>query len=207
MSNSIRVHRNFSCMLIKNRSGLIVYSFVFLLFSSSFIGNDPDEKEARAAYVLLNKVRQDPKAFLKDFPFLKDVEPKSRLIWNDTLARVAQTKAADMAKRNYFAHVDPDGYGMNYYISQAGYTLEQAWLKDPKANYFESCNAGALNGEDAIRILLADNGVPSLGHRKHLLGLDPWSASLLDIGIGYVQADSTATYRSYTCVLIAKHKK
>ena len=128
-----------------------------------------------------------------------------QLRWNDTLARVAEAKALDMATRNYFAHVDPDGYAMNYYINKAGYKLREIWLTKPTANYFESCNAGATSGQEAIKMLLIDNGVPSLGHRIHLLGLDEWSSSLLDIGIGYAHSDGKSTYGSYTCVLIAKH--
>lgn len=181
-----------------------------LLFVCTTTNEAPalDRKEAKAAYALLNKVRTQPKAFAKELPFLaQGIKPMHQLKWNDTLARVAEAKALDMATNNYFAHVDAKGYGMNYYINKAGYTLPAAWLKNPTANHFESCNAGGLSGEEAIRMLLIDEGVPTLGHRKHLLGLDAHSASLVDIGIGYARSNSTAaTYRTYTCVIIAKHQ-
>ncbi|SHE41006.1 Cysteine-rich secretory protein family protein [Cnuella takakiae] len=127
------------------------------------------------------------------------------LKWNDTLARVAAQKALDMATRNYFAHTNPDGFGMNYFINQAGYKLQPSWIQDKTANYFESCAAGATTGKEAIAMLLVDDGVPSFGHRTHLLGLNDWSRSLVDIGIGYAWAGGASNYISYTCVLIAKH--
>lgn len=162
--------------------------------------------EARAAFVLLNKIRTNPKAYRNSFQQFGDVKPKPALRWNDTLARVAEAKALDMATRNYFAHVDPDGYGINYYIHKAGYALQPAWLKDRKFNYFESCNAGGLTGEEAIKMLIVDDGVPDLGHRKHLLGMDSWSHNLVDVGIGYARSNGKAVYKTYTCVIIAKHQ-
>lgn len=166
-----------------------------------------DKEQARAAHILLNKIRKNPKSYAKEMPFLSDVKPMPALKWNDTLAQVAEAKALDMAKRNYFAHVDPDGFGMNHYIMKAGYKLDSAWLKSPKANYFESCNGGGQTGEEAIRMLIIDKDVPGLGHRKHLLGIDSWSSGLYDIGIGFARADSGSYYKTYTCVLIAKHEK
>ena len=56
-----------------------------------------------------------------------------------------------------------------------------------------------------IRNLIIDKNVPSLGHRKDLLGLDDWNASLYDIGIGYARPVENSRFRSYVCVLIAKH--
>ena len=164
-----------------------------------------DQKEAKAAYEFLNQVRTRPDKFVKAMPFLKDIKAVPALKWNDTLARVAETKALDMAKRHYFAHVDPEGFGMNHYISKAGYTLKPDWLRKPTANYFESCNAGGLSGRQAIEMLLIDSGVVNHGHHKHLLGIDSWSATLYDIGIGFAHTDSGSYYKTYTCVLIAKH--
>lgn len=110
-----------------------------------------------------------------------------------------------MATRKYVSHVDPDGYGMNFYMNKAGYTLNDRWLTLKEANYFESIAANAPNGEAAVRNLIWDKNVPSLGHRKHLLGLDEWNAPMVDIGIGYVKGDGNSPYISYVCVLIARH--
>ncbi|MGN6164964.1 MAG: CAP domain-containing protein [Flavisolibacter sp.] len=184
---------------------IIFFAFIGL----SYLAPTPEilPKEGQAAFNLLNDIRKHPKDYISSFPFLKDVQPTYELKWNDTLAQVAESKALDMARRNYFAHVDQDGYGINHYIHKAGYKLEPDWIRKPQQNLFESCNAGAHNGEEAIRMLLTDNGVPSLGHRIHLLGLDSWSSSLVDIGIGFAKADKGNNYISYTCIIIAKHKR
>lgn len=164
-----------------------------------------DKQEAQKAYLLLNKIRTAPTLFTEEMPFLAEIAKKHPLKWNDTLAAVAEAKALDMATRKYVGHVDPDGYGMNHYMNKAGYKLKDRWLTSKEANYFESIAAGAPNGEAAVRNLIWDKNVPSLGHRKHLLGLDEWNASMVDIGIGYVKVDGSSPYMSYVCVLIARH--
>lgn len=184
----------------------IIY-FSLLFFGLQLSHGDPgiNKEEARTAAVYLNQLRADPQKFSAKFNFLKELSPAMALRWNDTLARVAEARAMDMAKRNYFGHVDPDGYGANYYMNKAGYKLEPAWIKEKSANYFESLNAGGFSGIEAIESLILDSNTPSLGHRKHLLGMTEWNASLVDIGIGFVNGNGTTAYPTYTCVLIAKH--
>lgn len=163
-----------------------------------------DKAEGKKAFALLNKIRQSPEAYAAEMPFLNEAKKMRALVWNDTLAKVAEAKALDMATRGYFGHTDPEGYGMNYYMNKAGYKLPARWLASKEANYFESLNAGAPSGEAAIRTLIIDEGVPTLGHRKHLLGLDAWNASMIDVGIGYARPLAGGEYKSYVCVLIAK---
>lgn len=184
-----------------------------LLAASALLGAKPsalpvvDHEEARKAFVYLNQIRAQPVRFCQQLKFSPvQVVPRPALIWNDTLARVAERKALDMAQRNYFAHVDPDGFGINHHLEQAGYKLDPWWLRDPKENNFESLQAGCIDGKQAIECLIIDYGVPTKGHRTHLLGVGEWNASLVDIGIGYVRSDSTTKYSTYTCVIIAKHK-
>jgi len=45
---------------------------------------------------------------------------------NDALAKAAQAKADDMAKKGYFAHQSPDGKTPWYWIDQTGYTYKAA---------------------------------------------------------------------------------
>lgn len=163
--------------------------------------------EARKAFTYLMDVRNHPEKYYSVYPFLKNAKiSKVQLKWNDTLQKVAEAKAMDMASRNYFDHVDKQGYGINYRLKQAGYALEAKWTKTKSENYFESICAGMKDSEDAIRLLLIDEGVPSLGHRNHLLGIEDWNASLYDIGIGYVEMpDEKNEYNSYLSLIIAKH--
>ena len=166
-----------------------------------------DKAEALEAFDLLNKIRVSPKSYLP-FMGIKDYSKvtTTKLVWNATLAKAAEVKAMDMAKREYFAHVDPEGYGMNYHINKAGYQLDAIMLNKKDNNFFESIQAGAIDGDAVIKELIIDEGVSSFGHRKHLLGLDKWNSSLVDIGIGFVRVDSGSKYRTYTSIIIAKHK-
>ena len=87
-----------------------------------------ERSEARKAFEYLNKVRKDPARFGKEIGVdLVDVNPRDALVWNDILARVAEEKALDMATRNYFGHVTPDGLGMNIKMHEAGYALLPDW--------------------------------------------------------------------------------
>ncbi|HZH67268.1 MAG TPA: CAP domain-containing protein [Flavisolibacter sp.] len=181
---------------------------LFILISLTFQpATGIDKEEAQKAFLLLNSIRTNPQSFTTGMEFLKDVKAMPQLKWNDTLAKVAEAKALDMATRNYFGHVDPDGYGMNYFINKAGYKLEAAWISSKELNYFESLGAGAKSGEAAIRSLIIDANTPSLGHRKHLLGIDRWNAPMTDIGIGFARPSvAGSSYKTYVCILIARHR-
>lgn len=184
---------------------ILLTCFAFLSFS--FVSNDImlDRNEARQAFEYLNMVRTNPKKYGREFKLnLSNVESKPALIWNDILAKVAEEKALDMAKRNYFSHVTPEGNGINILIHRAGYSLNKEWIKNKKDNNFESIQSGAASAIDAINDLIIDEGVKSLGHRKHLLGIDEWNENLVDIGIGFVRSPNSK-YKTYTCVIIAKH--
>ena len=178
-----------------------------VLLLSFFYNNNPFvvKEEAQQAYEYLNTIRNNPENYYKALHLNGSLPiTKTNLHWNDTLAKVAEAKAMDMARRNYFGHVNPDGYGINYFIQQSGYSLNAAWTKNKAENYFESIEAGSTSGKEAIETLIKDEGEASYGHRNHLLGIGNWNASLADIGIGYVKCD-VGKYQSYTCIIIAKH--
>jgi uncharacterized protein YkwD len=165
-----------------------------------------DRKQAKEAFNYLNKIRSDPPAFAKELGVaeLKDVKPIHVLKWNDALAKVAEAKAIDMATRNYFAHVDPDGFGTNIKMHEAGYTLNKLFLMTKDQNNFESIFAGAPSGIQIISTLIIDKNAENLGHRQHLLGLSGSRAKHRDIGIG-VASNPASKYKHYACVLIAHH--
>ena len=120
--------------------------------------------------------------------------------------KAAQAKAEDMASRNYFAHVDPDGNGMNIKINAAGYELPAEWYANPADNFFESlgCGTNINTGESIMDMLVIDADTPSLGHRNHLLGIKEFWSNCFDIGIGHAR-NPNASYINYWCILIAKH--
>ena len=178
------------------------------IFSNRLHAQDlyPDKEEAQKAFTLLNEIRQNPTKFAKELKLYRSLKiTQTQLQWNPILATVAEKKAMDMANRNYFAHVNPEGIGINFLINKAGYTLEPEWIKPKSNNFFESIGAGYDSAEDGIKGLIIDLNVPSFGHRDHLLGIGVSNQYLNDIGIGFVRS-SDNEYKSYLVVIIAKHK-
>lgn len=113
------------------------------------------------------------------------------------LAAVARARAEDMAKRNYFSHVNPDGVAANYLVRQAGYVLPDWWGTSPTDNYIESIAAGYSTPQAAW------NGwMNSPGHRTHIIGLDPFYAAETSYGVGYYY-DASSTYKHYWVILTA----
>lgn len=170
-----------------------------------------NKEEAKKAFEYLNQFRANPKEYGDKLKLnLKKVDARPALIWNETLAKVAEARALDMAENNYFSHINKKGQGVNILIHEAGYTLPNNWTKNKQDNFFESIQAGAKEGIEAINDLIIDKGTPSLGHRKHLLGMDddkPFNSKLKDIGIGYVTCKKGCQYISYTCIIIAMQEK
>jgi len=196
----------------KTRKRLIVPNILIILIFLTSFNYDKEvivsKEEAKKAFILLNDIRANPGNYYKELGYEKNLKTtKRQLIWNDTLARVAEEKARDMAERDYFAHVNPEGIGINYLISKSGYKLNPDWTKEKSQNYFESLAAGSADGEDAIKQLIIDESDARGGyrHRIHLLGLDEWSSSLVDIGIGFASVKSGSEYPTYISVIIAKH--
>jgi hypothetical protein len=113
------------------------------------------------------------------------------------LAQVARERALDMGKRNYFSHTNPDGYGPNYLVRQAGYQLPSWWPSDPTANYIESIAGGYPTAEEAWQAWLN-----SPGHRRHVLGKNDFWAEQTNYGIGYAYV-AGSTYRHYWVFITA----
>lgn len=114
------------------------------------------------------------------------------------LARVARERALDMATRHYFGHTNPDGYGPNYLVRQAGYPLPSWYDASPAGNNIESIASG-YSTPDAVW----QGWMNSPAHRTHLLGLVPFFAEQIDYGIGYVY-DPASDYGHYWVVITAR---
>lgn len=116
------------------------------------------------------------------------------------LAQVARARAQDMADREYFDHVNPDGFGPNYLVRQAGYVLPTWYGNEPDDNNIESIAGGTSTVEATWNLWMG-----SPGHRTHLLGLNSFWAEQIEYGIGYVfKADSPFGY--YWVVITAKQE-
>jgi uncharacterized protein YkwD len=190
-------------MKIHFRILFTILAFIFIC--SPCFSQELLKDEAQKAYQYLNEVRQHPSAFSEEIGAdLSYVQAVPKLAWNEELAQAAEKKALDMAARNYFDHVDPDGYGMNYWIVKAGYELRDEWTKKKSYNNFESIQAGLSSGVEAIKNLILDEGTNPPGHRNHLLGILPFWSNCTDVGIGMAR-DPDSEYEYYMCILVAKH--
>lgn len=185
----------------------ILIASIILVFIAA---NNPntltlDKQEAKNAFEYLNKVRENPKEYSEEIGIsLRKAKPIFPLIWNDTLAKVAEEKAMDMATNNYFSHVNKKGQGINILIHRAGYTLPKDFYKNKRNNFFESLAMGQDDGIEAIKGLIKDEGINPPAHRQHLLGLTYLWSTCYDIGIGFVTTDNPEM-PSYTCIIIARH--
>lgn len=166
-----------------------------------------DKEQALEAFHYLNAFRANPKKAMKELGlgFDQTKVSKQQLNWDETLAKVAEFRAMDMARRNYFEHTTPEGIGPNYYINKGGYTLNPDWLAKLSANNFESIAANHPTAVDGVKAFIIGTGSPGFMHRKHVLGMDDWNGSLLDIGIGFAKVPEGSAYKTYLCVIIAKH--
>jgi len=144
------------------------------------------------------------------------VAPRPPLALNTTLVNSARFKAQELATNNYFAHqsvVAPNFYWPNELARNVfGYPLA-TMVPDPcvpscytlgdNSNQIESLAAGYgpgsgdyTQGVNAVIGLIVDSGVPSLGHRLHLLAMTAFNALFVEAGPGY-GVEPTATYINY----------
>lgn len=111
------------------------------------------------------------------------------------LSKVARERAADMAKRRYFGHTNPDGHGANYLVRQAGYILPPNYPAD--GNNIESIAAGQPNASSAW-----SEWMSSAPHKQHLLGQLAFYASQTAYGVGFY-SDPSSEYGTYWVVITA----
>ena len=162
-------------------------------------------REEQRAFDYLNQVRSEPSAFSREIGVdLTKVKPRPPLRWSDVLATSAQRRADDMALRNYFGHVDPNGLGPNEIARRMGYVFPNWWPAAAGANNIESIEAGLAGGVEAVRSLLQDNGARTAGHRMHLLGMTDFYASHQEIGIGF-SFSPQSDYKYYLVIHTGRH--
>jgi len=137
---------------------------------------------------LLNEARSNPARYGHKIGVdLSDVPPAQPLAFNTTLIAAARGHSQDMNARHFFAHVNPDGLGPGDRIDAAGYN----WL-----SWAESIAAGQPSPAAALKSLITDQGVPDLGHRRHLLALSRIAAEHHEVGIGIV-LNGSGPYGNY----------
>ena len=96
---------------------------------------------------------------------------KAALTINSKLTSAAQTKANDMAARNYWSHNTPDGKAPWYFVEQAGYSYSKA---GENLAYGFSTSSQTVNG-----------WMNSPSHRDNML-----DSAFTEVGFGYVNSAS-----------------
>ena len=84
------------------------------------------------------------------------------MVAHPILSQVARDRAADMAQRGYFDHINPDGHGANYLVRKAGYVLPSDYPGD--GNNLEFISGGFTSAAAAW-----DDWMNSPEHKTHLL--------------------------------------
>jgi hypothetical protein len=99
---------------------------------------------------------------------------------NDLVTMIAQMRADDMVKTERFSHTDANGHGANFYLAQVG--CLPAWYPQD-GNSVESITLNYHTPQASWNAL-----VSSRGHRPHVLGMHPFFASQVAIGVGYAES-------------------
>lgn len=125
---------------------------------------------------------------------------RKELEWHPLLAEVARDKCYYQAHQGWSGHVDPEGYGPNYWVREYGYRLPDWWLEreEPDSNYIESLQH---NGDGDVSDAWA-GWMHSDGHRIHILGLNSFYAEQTQVGVGYYYLESSEK-RHYWAVITA----
>ncbi len=141
----------------------------------------------------LNEQETVISTLLVNHPDQKRIGP----VCDPILAQVARARARDMAQRGYFAHVNPDGDGPNFLVSQAGYALPNWYPDDRDANNIESIAGGQATPDAAW-----GGWLQSDAHRMHVLGMHSFYAGQTAYGVGYF-FDSNSRMKHYWVFLSA----
>lgn len=135
----------------------------------------------------IEKAAPPPDKALEIFRLVRDHpgQQRDRCVWHPVLAKVAKAKASDFATRNYYGHVSPDGYGANFLVRQAGYTLPAYYHSARDGNNIESINAGS---DEVSKIW--QSWLNSPGHRPHILG-EGFYRDQTNIGVGFYRLEGS----------------
>jgi hypothetical protein len=170
-----------SSFVMLRRALLIIFALILALGGVRLHAQGLNSQEAAIAYDMATNSQQG----------------RPTMIFDPVIQAVAMARAKDMAARNYFSHVNPDGVAANYLLAQAGYELPAWWGTDKSANYVESIAAGYSDPGDTWTAWM--NSPP---HKEHLLGLNSFFATETHYGIGYYY-DANSTYKYYWVVITA----
>jgi uncharacterized protein YkwD len=97
---------------------------VVILLSGLFVGQSSVSRSQRGVLAYATQVNSS--TLLESTNQQRSSNGQKKLGTNQQLARAAQAKAEDMAKRNYWSHNTPDGDEPWLFIDQTGYAYQKA---------------------------------------------------------------------------------
>lgn len=113
---------------------------------------------------------------------------RANMVHHELLNFLARRKALDMVERQYWGHVDPDGYAANYIAQLAGYPL--SYGSSHSLNSIESIGARHQNNlaASSAASMVFQAWLDSPAHRAHVLGELGYYAAQTYYGVGYAYA-------------------
>jgi uncharacterized protein YkwD len=170
-----------------NRKHTIISALTCFMLFSSLLSCAPSP--SRVEYGALKK--QQPTVTIaileKQIHILINNERRnrglSRLAWDDALNSIARKHSRDMAKRNYFAHLSPEGRDFLFRYKQEGYscgirfssTVHLGAENIALNNLYDSITTvnGKVyhewNSQEKIAETTVEGWMKSTGHRKNIL--------------------------------------
>lgn len=153
----------------------------------------------------LNDARADPAAYGRSIGLdLSTVLAAPPLAFNTLLEQAARDHSQDMITRNYRGHFTPEGLSPTDRIAATGYVSRNTgesltWYNaSGPASYITGVSNPEKQAEDRLRDLIIDQGVPNLGHRIHLLAIDPSARLQREVGVGeYDRTLSSGSIQNY----------
>lgn len=143
----------------------------------------------------LNDIRENPANYGQsiglDLSYVSASEP---LAFDPLLISAARAHSQDMNDAAFFGHFSSAGKDLGTRLRDVGYSY---------ASYAESIAAGYANPDVALRALIIDAGIPSLGHRRHLLAIDSIFKDMNSVGVGIVE-NGSGPYINYFTIDTAK---
>lgn len=119
-------------------------------------------------------------------------QKRGKMTLDPILCKTARERASDMAKRNYFSHVNPNGQGPNFLIRRAGYVLPLYYDKSRAGNNIESIAKTVGDSKAAFK-----DWMNSSGHKPHLLGENAFYKEQTSVGVGVFRSPKPPHYRHY----------
>ena len=120
------------------------------------------------------------------------LQKRTQIHLDPILCKVARQRAADMAKRNYFSHVNPNGQGPNYLAKRAGFMVPSYYDQSVSGNNIESIAMTPGNSKEVFGLWLNSDG-----HRVHLLGDLDFYKQQSSVGVGVFRSPVAPHYKYY----------